>query len=81
MRPKSDCMFKKVKLFGRNNNGTYLCTPKNKCRVGQGVKTPPFHGGITGSNPVRGTKPSKLGRFFYSLKKHDPISIFPFNPA
>ena len=21
--------------------------------VGQGVKTPPFHGGITGSNPVR----------------------------
>jgi hypothetical protein len=27
-----------------------------KCRVGQGVKTPPFHGGITGSNPVRGTK-------------------------
>ena len=30
---------------------------KNKvCRVGQGVKTPPFHGGITGSNPVRGTE-------------------------
>jgi hypothetical protein len=27
-----------------------------KCRVGQGVKTPPFHGGITGSNPVRGTR-------------------------
>ena len=26
-----------------------------KCRGGQGVKTPPFHGGITGSNPVRGT--------------------------
>lgn len=24
-------------------------------RVGQGVKTPPFHGGITGSNPVRAT--------------------------
>ena len=23
--------------------------------VGQGVKTPPFHGGNTGSNPVRGT--------------------------
>jgi hypothetical protein len=30
--------------------------PNEKCRVGQGVKTPPFHGGITGSNPVRGTK-------------------------
>ncbi len=25
------------------------------CRVGQEVKTPPFHGGITGSSPVRGT--------------------------
>ena len=24
--------------------------------VGQAVKTPPFHGGITGSNPVRVTK-------------------------
>lgn len=29
---------------------------KTKWRVGQGVKTPPFHGGITGSNPVRATK-------------------------
>ncbi len=26
-----------------------------RCRVGQGVKTPPFHGGVTGSIPVRGT--------------------------
>ena len=34
----------------------YLCRPKNQRRVGQGVKTPPFHGGITGSSPVRGTK-------------------------
>ena len=24
--------------------------------VGQGVKTPPFHGGNTGSNPVRTTE-------------------------
>ena len=32
-----------------------LPTFNRKCRVGQGVKTPPFHGGITGSNPVRGT--------------------------
>ncbi len=29
-------------------------------RVGQGVKTPPFHGGITGSNPVRGTSLKSL---------------------
>ncbi len=27
-----------------------------RCRVGQGVKTPPFHGGVTGSIPVRGTE-------------------------
>lgn len=30
-------------------------TSQQYCRVGQGVKTPPFHGGITGSSPVRGT--------------------------
>jgi hypothetical protein len=46
----------KRNLFGRKPAQTYLCRPKNKRRVGQGVKTPPFHGGITGSNPVRGTK-------------------------
>ena len=34
---------------------------KTKWRVGQGVKTPPFHGGITGSIPVRGTR--KRGLF------------------
>ncbi len=27
-----------------------------KWRVGQSVKTPPFHGGRTGSTPVRATK-------------------------
>src|SRR6478609_5887895 len=35
-----------------------FAVPLKKCRVGQGVKTPPFHGGITGSNPVRGTEKS-----------------------
>jgi hypothetical protein len=37
-------------------------------RVGQGVKTPPFHGGITGSNPVRGTgsPAEKAGFFIYA---------------
>jgi hypothetical protein len=34
-----------------------IFAPLKICRVGQGVKTPPFHGGITGSNPVRGTNP------------------------
>ena len=33
--------------------------------VGQGVKTPPFHGGNTGSNPVRTIdKLSLSGSFF-----------------
>ncbi len=29
--------------------------------VGQGVKTPPFHGGNTGSNPVRTIRHSSVG--------------------
>ncbi len=29
--------------------------PNQNWSVGQGVKTPPFHGGITGSIPVRST--------------------------
>ena len=33
--------------------------------VGQGVKTPPFHGGNTGSNPVRTIFLSDLGYSFY----------------
>lgn len=41
---------------------------KLKWRVGQGVKTPPFHGGITGSNPVRATK----------IKCPDYIRVFLF---
>ena len=30
--------------------------------VGQGVKTPPFHGGNTGSNPVRTISPSAIAQ-------------------
>ena len=36
---------------------------QNKRRVGQGVKTPPFHGGITGSIPVRATQGEKVSIF------------------
>ena len=36
-------------------------------RVGQGVKTPPFHGGVTGSIPVRATSLSlSLTGFFHA---------------
>ena len=45
----------KHKKFGSQNAAEYLCRPFKTRRVGQGVKTPPFHGGITGSIPVRGT--------------------------
>ncbi len=42
---------------------------KRKRRVGQGVKTLPFHGRVTGSIPVRGTRkveePLIIERFFY----------------
>ena len=31
----------------------YVLHKDKKWSVGQGVKTPPFHGGNTGSNPVR----------------------------
>ena len=56
------------KFFGGEMIRPYLCRPLKRCRVGQGVKTPPFHGGITGSNPVRGTsQPSKLEGFLFAL--------------
>ncbi|MDB5192809.1 MAG: hypothetical protein JWQ96_2372 [Segetibacter sp.] len=41
------------------NSAPIFALPKQTRSVGQGVKTPPFHGGITGSNPVRGTKASQ----------------------
>ena len=45
----------------------FLHSNYGKWSVGQGVKTPPFHGGITGSIPVRSTsfKPyMKMWGFF-----------------
>lgn len=57
-----------------------LPSPKN-CRVGQGVKTPPFHGGITGSIPVRGTKPANLQVFLFPKMPANTmfgVSSFPF---
>ena len=38
--------------------------------VGQGVKTPPFHGGITGSIPVRSTGKGKseISRMLKSVR-------------
>ena len=44
-----------IKDLATKVRGSIFASLLKKCRVGQGVKTPPFHGGITGSNPVRGT--------------------------
>lgn len=44
---------------------------KNVWPVGQVVKTPPFHGGIMGSNPVRVTfqSHSQFAGGFFRIKK------------
>lgn len=34
---------------------TFVSSTRTQRPVGQAVKTPPFHGGNTGSNPVRVT--------------------------
>ena len=55
--------YRGVKKFGRFSKRLYLCTPFTENRqnglyerrVGQSVKTPPFHGGMRGSTPLRGT--------------------------
>ena len=41
--------------------GYTFAIPNEGRRVGQSAKTPPFHGGMTGSTPVRGT--NKKGPF------------------
>ena len=55
----------KINLHKRNEI-LFLHLVSLKRSVGQGVKTPPFHGGITGSIPVRGTSvnPGFLPGFF-----------------
>lgn len=54
-----------LKSLVKKDISTIFALRKTTCRVGQEVKTPPFHGGITGSSPVRGTKKAQhmLGFF------------------
>ena len=59
-----------LKKFGYEKPWYYLCRPLKECRVGQGVKTPPFHGGITGSIPVRGTTYSLFLTGFFHIRTH-----------
>ncbi len=50
-------------------DATIFALPITKRSVGQGVKTPPFHGGITGSIPVRSTSETQSGTGFHSSDK------------
>jgi hypothetical protein len=48
-------------FFGRTGQFPIFALPKTS-RVRLRARTPPFHGGDTGSNPVRGTKVSTLAK-------------------
>ena len=51
---------KQIKLVDRILKVGIIERVKKLRSVGQGVKTPPFHGGNTGSNPVRTMGVSRL---------------------
>ena len=56
-------------LFVYKESHPYICTPLAEWSVGQGVKTSPFHGGITGSIPVRSTKkPLHCKGFWFKMR-------------
>ena len=54
-----------INSFGSFSLSTYLCRPLTERPVRLRARTPPFHGGDTGSNPVRGTTNLANARFFY----------------
>jgi hypothetical protein len=58
---------------------TIFALPKTICRVRLRVRTSPFHGEDTGSNPVRGTKKRSSDRFFHfrSVLSHDAYPEYP----
>ncbi len=57
--PRRSTIWKSYGLLTRSRGFESLAlrhqTSHNKWPVGQAVKTPPFHGSVTGSNPVRVT--------------------------
>jgi hypothetical protein len=55
-------------FFGRIKGIPIFALPKTS-RVRLRARTPPFHGGDTGSNPVRGTTKSRSKSDFLHLKK------------
>ena len=53
MKNKKKISEKQIKLVDKIQKVGIIERVKKLRSVGQGVKTPPFHGGNTGSNPVR----------------------------
>ena len=53
MKNKKKISEKQIKLVDKILKVGIIERVKKLRSVGQGVKTPPFHGGNTGSNPVR----------------------------
>ena len=51
---------KQIKLVDKCKKVGIIERVESSRSVGQGVKTPPFHGGNTGSNPVRTMSVSRL---------------------
>lgn len=64
-----------AKTFGRKASQTYLCRPLKR-PVRLRARTPPFHGGDTGSNPVRATITKRL--FQKTLYQKPGIKSFLF---
>ena len=61
MKTSNKISEKRVKLVDKVEKVGIIERVKKLRSVGQGVKTPPFHGGNTGSNPVRTMSVSRLG--------------------
>ena len=61
-------------FFGRTGQFPIFALPKTS-RVRLRARTPPFHGGDTGSNPVRGT------RWDFSKSNRKVPFLFPPEPA
>ena len=60
MKNKKKISEKQIKLVDKILKVGIIERVKKLRSVGQGVKTPPFHGGNTGSNPVRTMSVSRL---------------------
>ncbi len=69
-------IFKESEIFfGEIEVLPIFALPKTS-RVRLRARTPPFHGGDTGSNPVRGTKVSTLAKLKKGCSKERSFFVF-----